>query len=163
MGVAMFLKVDGTTGESADSQHTGWTDIRSFSWGARQPAARSSGGGGNAGKANFDDLIVTAYMDKSTPAIMKYCASGKHLPKVEISSCKTGGKQIEFSRVTLEEVIVTLAQVAGTDDSDATDRLVMKYGFQAARVKKQYWEQNESGGKGAEVTMGWDVKKNTEM
>ena len=26
-----------------------------------------------------------------------------------------------------------------------------------------YWEQNENGGKGPEVTMGWDIKKNTEM
>ncbi|MFX1765863.1 type VI secretion system tube protein Hcp [Paraburkholderia sp. A1RI-2L] len=163
MGVAMFMKVDGATGESADKQHGGWSDIQSFSWGATQPAAMATGGGGNAGKANFDDLVVMAFMDKATPAIIKHCASGKHLSKVEISSCKTGGEQIEFSRVTLEEVIVTTARVVGAEANDATDRLMMQYGFQAARVKKQYWEQNANGGKGPEVTMGWDIKKNTEM
>ena len=34
MAIDMFLKVEGVTGESKDSNHTGWTDITSFSWGA---------------------------------------------------------------------------------------------------------------------------------
>ncbi|SUB69212.1 Hemolysin-coregulated protein (uncharacterized) [Pluralibacter gergoviae] len=37
MAIDMFLKVEGVTGESKDSHHTGWTDITSFSWG-RIPA-----------------------------------------------------------------------------------------------------------------------------
>lgn len=67
MGVAMFMKVDGVTGESADAQHKGWTDIQSFTWGASQPGAMASGSGGNAGKASFNDLVVAAYMDKGHP------------------------------------------------------------------------------------------------
>lgn len=31
MAIDMFLKVEGVTGESKDSNHTGWTDITSFS------------------------------------------------------------------------------------------------------------------------------------
>ncbi|KWZ53063.1 hypothetical protein WK57_29100 [Burkholderia ubonensis] len=163
MGVAMFMKVDGVTGESADAQHKGWTDIQTFSWGASQPGAMASGSGGNAGKASFNDLVVAAYMDKGAPAIIKNCASGKHLPSVEISACKTGGTQVEFMRVTLQEVLVTSAQVAGVDPGDVADRLLMHYGFQAAKVKKQYWQQNDNGGKGAEVLVGWNIKENTEM
>ncbi|KVP45282.1 Hcp family type VI secretion system effector [Burkholderia ubonensis] len=163
MGVAMFMKVDGVAGESADAQHKGWTDIQTFSWGASQPGAMASGSGGNAGKASFNDLVVAAYMDKGAPAIIKNCASGKHLPSVEISACKTGGTQVEFMRVTLQEVLVTSAQVAGVDPGDVADRLLMHYGFQAAKVKKQYWQQNDNGGKGAEVSVGWNIKENTEM
>ncbi|MGU7784993.1 Hcp family type VI secretion system effector [Burkholderia sp. PU8-34] len=163
MGVAMFMKVDGVSGESADAQHKGWTDIQTFSWGASQPGAMASGSGGNAGKASFNDLVVAAYMDKGTPAIIKYCANGKHLPTVEISACKTGGSQVEFMRVTLQEVLVTSAQLAGVDPGDTADRLLMHYGFQAAKVKKQYWQQNDNGGKGAEVSVGWNIKENTEM
>ena len=163
MGVAMFMKVDGVTGESADAQHKGWTDIQSFTWGASQPGAMASGSGGNAGKASFNDLVVAAYMDKGAPSIIKNCANGKHLSSVEISACKTGGTQVEFMRVTLQEVLVTSAQVAGIDPGDVADRLMMHYGFQAAKVKKQYWQQNDNGGKGAEVTVGWNIKENTEM
>ncbi|QKJ88975.1 hypothetical protein PMPD1_4068 [Paramixta manurensis] len=35
------------------------------------------------------------------------------------------------------------------------------YEFQADRVKFQYWEQSETGGKGAETRMGWDIKNST--
>lgn len=96
MAIDMFLKVEGVTGESKDSNHTGWTDITSFSWGASQPGNMSVGGGGGAGKVNFNDLHVNALIDKSTTAILKHCASGKHLTKVELSVCKAGGQQVEY-------------------------------------------------------------------
>lgn len=163
MGVAMFMKVDGVTGESEDSQHKGWTDIQSISWGASQPGAMASGSGGNAGRASFNDLIVVAYMDKGSAAILKNCVTGKHLPSVQISACKTGGTQIEFMSITLQEVLVTSAQITGVDPGDAADRLLMNYNFQAAKVKKQYWQQNDNGGKGAEVSVGWNIKENSEM
>lgn len=100
MAIDMFLKVEGVTGESKDSNHTGWTDITSFSSGASQPGNMSVGGGGGAGKVNFNDLHVNALIDKSTTAILKHCASGKHLTKVELSVCKAGGQQVEYTRIT---------------------------------------------------------------
>ena len=99
MAIDMFLKVEGVTGESKDSNHTGWTDITSFS-GARPSRNMSVGGGGGAGKVNFNDLHVNALIDKSTTAILKHCASGKHLTKVELSVCKAGGQQVEYTRIT---------------------------------------------------------------
>lgn len=60
-----------------------------------------------SGKVNFQDLSVQALIDKATPAVLKFCASGKHVAKVELSICKAGGSQIEYSRVVLEDVLVT--------------------------------------------------------
>ncbi|MDU5502956.1 MAG: type VI secretion system tube protein Hcp [Enterobacter sp.] len=144
MAIDMFLKVEGVTGESKDSNHTGWTDITSFSWGASQPGNMSVGGGGGAGKVNFNDLHV---------------ASGKHLTKVELSVCKAGGQQVEYSRITLEDVLVTSVQYTGADNGDTVG---VTYAFQAAKVKQQYWEQTTSGGKGAESSAGWNIKENKE-
>jgi type VI secretion system secreted protein Hcp len=96
MTVDMFMKVEGATGESQDSNHKGWTDIKSFTWGATQPNTMASGGGAGAGKVSFHDLAVVAAIDKAYPAVLKHCATGKHLAQVEISSCKAGGKQIEY-------------------------------------------------------------------
>lgn len=36
MAIDLFLKVDGVTGESNDSNHKDWTGIHSFSWQASQ-------------------------------------------------------------------------------------------------------------------------------
>ena len=49
MAVDMFMRVEGATGESKDSNHRNWTDIQSFSWGATQPNTMASGGGAGAG------------------------------------------------------------------------------------------------------------------
>lgn len=159
MAVDMFMKIDGANGESKDANHKDWTDIQSFSWGATQPGAITSGGGGGIGKANFNDLHVVARIDKASPAVMKHCANGKHLSKIELSLCKAGGTQIEYSKITLDDVLVTSVQIAADKESEA---VLVNYAFQAAKVKQQYWEQTDTGGKGAESLVAWDIKQNKE-
>ncbi|MDX3905800.1 MAG: type VI secretion system tube protein Hcp [Pigmentiphaga sp.] len=159
MAVDMYMKVEGASGESKDANHKDWTDIVSFSWGASQPGSMAAGGGGGIGKASFNDLHVVARIDRAAPAVMKHCASGKHLSKVEVSVCKAGGSQVEYSKITLEEVLVTSVQITGEKDSEA---VLVDYAFQAARVKQQYWEQTDKGSKGAESLVAWDVKQNKE-
>ena len=156
----MFMKIDGANGESKDSNHKNWSDIISFSWGATQPGNMASGGGLGAGKASFNDLHVVARIDKAAPAVMKHCASGKHLGKVELSVCKAGGQQVEYTKITLEDVLVSSVQLSGELNSES---VVVNYAFQAAKVKQQYWEQTEQGGKGAESLVAWDIKQNKEV
>ncbi|HYG45359.1 MAG TPA: type VI secretion system tube protein Hcp [Bordetella sp.] len=154
------MKIDGANGESKDANHKNWTDIISFSWGATQPGNMASGGGLGAGKASFNDLHVVARIDKAAPAVMKHCASGKHLSKIELSVCKAGGQQVEYSKITLEDVLVSSVQLSGEMNSES---VVVNFAFQAAKVKQQYWEQTEQGGKGAESLVAWDIKQNKEV
>ncbi|GAB1576077.1 Hcp family type VI secretion system effector [Bordetella petrii] len=160
MAVDMFMKIDGANGESKDANHKNWSDIISFSWGATQPGNMASGGGLGAGKASFNDLHVVARIDKAAPAVMKHCASGKHLSKIELSVCKAGGQQVEYTKITLEDVLVSSVQLSAEPKSEA---VVVNYAFQAAKVKQQYWEQTEQGGKGAESLVAWDIKQNKEV
>ncbi|CAM3917718.1 Hcp family type VI secretion system effector [Bordetella muralis] len=160
MSVDMFMKIDGANGESKDANHKNWTDIVSFSWGATQPGNMASGGGLGAGKASFNDLHVVARIDKAAPAVMKHCASGKHLSMIELSVCKAGGQQIEYTKITLEDVLVSSVQLTGEMNQES---VTVNYAFQAAKVKQQYWEQTEQGGKGPESVVAWDIKKNQEV
>jgi type VI secretion system secreted protein Hcp len=156
MAIDMFMLVDGVKGESADANHSGYSDVQNISWGASQ-AASISGGGGGSGKVSFSDLTVTAALDSATPAILKMCASGKHIPNVKISICKAGGTQIEYSTVVLKDVLVTSTQFTGAAGGESVG---IKYAFQAAKVEHHYWVQGKDGSKGAESQMGWDVKQN---
>ena len=160
MAVDMFMKVEGASGESQDANHKGWTNIDSFSWGATQPHSMASGGGAGAGKVTFHDLNVVARLDKANSAVLKHCATGKHLGKVEISLCKAGGSQIEFGKITLTDVLVTNVTYSG---ANAADAVMVNYSFQASQVKSQYWEQTNQGGKGAESQMGFSIKENKEV
>lgn len=156
MAIDIFQLVDGVGGESADSNHSGWSDIVSVSWGASQ-AASISGGGAGAGKVSFSDLTVTAYMDKATPTLLKMCASGKHIASLKLSFCKAGGTQVEHSTIVLKDVLVTGVQFAGTSGGE---QMQVNYSYQAAKVEHHYWVQGKDGSKGAETQMGWDVKGN---
>ncbi|MFS2222873.1 Hcp family type VI secretion system effector [Pantoea sp. B65] len=156
MSTDMYLKVEGVSGESKDSNHNGWTDITSFSWGATQQGNT----GGAVGKVNFSDLHITAPVDKSVTALIKYCATGKYVNKVELSLCRAGGQQIEFLKITLQDVLVTTVDFSGATKDD---KLAVTYCFQAAKVRQQYWETTSSGGKGAETSAGWDIKENREI
>lgn len=155
----MFMRIEGVSGESRDAKHTGWTDVTSFSWGAEQPGSMSTGGGGGAGKVNFNDLKVVAEIDKAAPILLKHCATGQHLAKVEISACKAGGSLMEYSRTTLEDVLITGVKFVGANNQD----VIIEYSFQAAKVKNQYWEQTDKGTKGAEVQMAFNIKENNTM
>ncbi|MBX9403043.1 type VI secretion system tube protein Hcp [Lysobacter sp. BMK333-48F3] len=160
MAIDMYMRVDGVVGEAKDANHRGWSNVRSYGWGAKQPGSMATGSGGGTGKASFNDLKVTAVIDKASPAILKYCANGRHLPSVEISVCKAGGTQVEYLRITLNEVLVTAVEHTADHDSDA---ILMDYTFQAAKVTKQYWEQTDQGTRGGESVLTWDIKQNREM
>jgi type VI secretion system secreted protein Hcp len=157
MSVDMFLQVDGVTGEATDSNHQGWLDIVTCTWGASQNAS-ISGGGGGSGKVQFNDLRIYSHVDKATPALIKYCASGKHIPKIKVSVCKAGGTQIEYATIVLKDAIVTGANLKG---ASANQLMGIEYSFQGAQVEHHYWKQSKDGTKGAESQMGWDIKANT--
>lgn len=131
-----------------NAAHSGWIDIESYSWGTR----RNSEGGG-VGKANYHNLSVHSLVDKSTAGLLMFASNGNRIKKVELSACKAGGGQMEYYRITLENVIV--AEILFHDNGVITS---VEYEFQADKVKFQYWEQGAIGGKGAETRMGWDIK-----
>lgn len=160
MSIDLFLKIEGIEGEAKDANHKGWITLSGFNWGASQPGNMQTGGGGGAGKVTWRDLTANALIDRSTPAILRYLSSGRHINKVEISACKAGDPQIEYMRITLEEVLLTNLTYNGTSGNE---QVGMTYSFQAARVRQQYWEQTEKGGRGAEIAAGWNIKENKEL
>src|SRR5436853_5263604 len=101
MAAALFLKVDGATGESKNSKYSGWTECESYSWQVNQASSMGSGGGGGVGLAAVRDLVVLATMDKVYPGLFLKCANGQHIPKVTLAAAKMGGSQIEYMRAEL--------------------------------------------------------------
>jgi len=154
-----YVKIAGIDGESKDSSHKGWIDVLSFSYGVSQSSSTFTGGGGGVGKASFDALTFTHYVDKATPNLMQYCASGKHIDTVEVACCKVGGGSKEYMRITLNDCIVTHAGPSGfSDDMRIKETVSISY----SKIKVEVKEQNANGSLGAAVTGTWDVKQNKE-
>ncbi|MDR1062971.1 MAG: type VI secretion system tube protein Hcp [Azoarcus sp.] len=86
----IYVKIEGIAGESQDASHKGWIDALGFSYLITQTSSEAFGGGLGVGRANFNALSFTHYVDRATSALFQYCAAGKHIPKVELSACKSG-------------------------------------------------------------------------
>ncbi len=150
----IFLKLDGITGESKDDKHKGEIDIQSFSWGVANSGSMSFGGGGGAGKASFQDINITKRADKSTPILMGSCAQGKHIAKGLITIRKAGGKQEEYYKISLEEILISSVTNSSTPDGTPIETVHMNY----SKIKFEYKEQNADGTVGGAVQFGYDVK-----
>lgn len=153
----LYVRIDGISGESKDSKHSGWIDALTIGYGVSQSFSGFTGGGGGVGKANFDSLTFTHYLDKSTPNLMQFCAAGKHIPNVEVSCCKVGDGSQEYVRITLNECLITSA---GPRGASSDIRLKESVSIAYAKIKVEVKEQKPDGSMGPAVTGTWDVKQN---
>ena len=159
MTIALYLKVEGADGESQDSAHKTWVDLDSFHWGCVQPHTAGTGGGMGAGRATFHDCSCVCSIDKAYAAVLGKCAKGDHIPKVTLSAAKAGGTQMEYFKITLEDVIVTSVDINGSEGAE----IKASYSFQASKIKSEYKEQTKSGTPGGSCEFGWNIKENVKM
>jgi len=158
MAVDMFLELDGIKGESTDSKHKDKMDILAWSWGLSNTGTFHHGSGGGAGKANFQDISVTKYIDKASADLMYHCASGKHIAKGSVIVRKAGDKPLEYLLIKFDKVLVTSVSTGG---SGGEERLTENITLNFAKVAVEYKIQDEKGaGKdGGQFT--WDIASNT--
>jgi type VI secretion system secreted protein Hcp len=157
--VDMFLKLTGIKGESKDHKHKDEIHIESFSWGMSQTGAHGTGGGGGAGKVNVHDISITKFVDKSSPALMLNCCSGKHIPEGLITVRKAGDKPLEYMKVKLIDLLVSSVQHAGHGSDLLTENVTLNF----AKFKVEYQEQKPDGSGAPAGDMGWDIKANEKM
>ena len=160
MAVDAFLKIGSLEGESRDSAKGKWIDVLAWSWGMSNSGSAHTGGGAGAGKVNVQDLSFTKHLDVSSPDLMLACCNGKHFPKATLTVRKAGENPLEYLMITLEELLVTSVSTGG---SGGEDRLTENVTLNFAKVKVDYAEQTEKGGKGATPKMGWDIAANQKL
>jgi len=159
MAVDMFINVQGIKGESQDSKHKDEIDVLSWSWGASNSGSMASGGGGGSGKVAVNDLSITKYVDKSSPELLKACASGSHIPQAVLTVRKAGGKSpLEYLKITLYDFLVSSVS---TGASGGEDRLTENATFNFSKVNFSYVEQKADGSAGANFPVTYDVKAHT--
>ena len=157
MAVDQFLKLDGIDGESHDSKHKNTIDVLAWSWGMSQSGTTHMGAGGGAGKVNVNDISVTKYIDKSSPALMIHTSNGKHIPKALLTVRKAGEKPLEYLKIEMEDIMITSVSTGG---SGGEDRLTENITLNFSKVKVMYTEQAKDGSKGAAPEYSWDIAAN---
>ncbi len=157
MAVDMFLKLTGIDGEAQDSKHKNEIDVLAWSWGISQSGSMHMAGGGGSGKASFQDISLTKYVDSSSTALLNACATGKHIDKGELFVRKAGGEQEEYITITMEECLISSVSTGG---SGGEDRLTENISINFAKVNMVYKPQTSKGGLTGVKTFNYDIKAN---
>lgn len=159
MAQDIFLKINGIDGESSDSAHKNEIEVLSWNWQILQEANMHTGSGGGSGKATVKDLQFSHFVDRSSPNLMKFCLTGKHIPEAKLVVRKAGGSPLEYLKITMTDVVITNVQPAGAIEEE---RIKEQVSLSFAKVKQEYTVQNQQGGSGGAVTAGYDIKLNKE-
>jgi type VI secretion system secreted protein Hcp len=157
MAVDMFLKLGDVKGESKDAAHKGEIDLLAWSWGVSNSGSTHTGGGGGSGKANFQDISITKYVDSASPKLLTACSKGTHYPEVTLVVRKAGDKPLEYLKIKLNEVLVTSYSTGG---SGGEDRLTENVSLNFAKFAVDYIPQDDKGGGTAAISSAFDIAAN---
>ncbi|MEJ8824232.1 Hcp family type VI secretion system effector [Variovorax humicola] len=160
MSQDIYLKLNGIEGESPDAAHKNEIEVLSFDWKIKQESTMHAGSGGGAGKATVEDLEFVHYVDRSSPNLMKYCLTGKHVPEAMLTVRKAGGTPLEYLKFTFTDVIITSVAPKGSNKDELRVLETVRLSF--SKVKQEYTVQNAQGGSGGAITAGYDIKGNKE-
>jgi len=128
----LFLKIDGIQGESLDRVHANEIDVLAWSWGATAPSVvRAGGAGAGAGKATFNDLTITKYVDASSPALVAAISTGKRITSLILTVRRANGapQGVDYFTLTLSDALVTGVSVSTSGGEDRmTENVTFNYG-----------------------------------
>ncbi|KAB7769635.1 Hcp family type VI secretion system effector [Xanthomonas maliensis] len=155
-----FLQIDTINGESNDSAHAKWIEIKSFSQDLMQPrsATASTSGGATAARVNLSPIEVVKSIDLASTALNQACANGTTFPKarIEFMRADKDGKAINYYLVELMNVLVH--RVTTTVDEEGMPQEVVQLSFGA--IKWTYQQQKPEGGVGGKAVAQWSATKN---
>jgi type VI secretion system secreted protein Hcp len=156
MSVDYYLKLDGIEGESEDEKNPNEIEVTSFSWGESQQGTMAFGGGGGAGKVQFQDVHLTARSNKASPKLSLACATGQHIKTAVLTVRKAGGGQEGYYKVTLTDVLVSSFQSAGSGGADAVpmDQFTLNFGA----IEFEYKPQKADGSLGSSQKIKYNLK-----
>lgn len=160
MALDMFLEIKDVKGESRDATYKGLIDILAWSWGVSNAGSAHVGGGIGSGKANFQDISITKYIDLSSSKLLESVSMGTHFPTAKIVVRKAGGKEkLEYYTINLKEVMVTSYQTGG---SGGEDRLTESVTLTFAQVEVKYQAQSKEGSKAGDTTFAYNIAENAQ-
>ena len=100
-------------------------------------------------------------MSKASAKLWLASATGQHLDEVTLVARKAGGKQEEYLKIKLTEVLVSSYQLGGSGHSEVVP--TEQYSLNYSKIEMNYKPQDAKGAMGSEVIAGYDVSANKKI
>jgi type VI secretion system secreted protein Hcp len=163
MSVNAYLWIKEVKGESKSeyqslNSHKGeWIDILDVNFSIHNRSGSSYGGGSGVGKADFGDISFVKRFDSSSPTLMTFCSTGKHIDSAEVKLFKTGGDKqdaTEYLTIVLTDCYITSLVPSGLTSGDGMESL----GLSFSKFDLTYAEQTKEGKKNVKGQFVFDQK-----
>jgi len=154
----LFIKIIGSDGNMIQGEATikgHENEIEAFSYG--QDITNCCGE--LVGKTTIGKFIANIQLNKASNILKGILIKGLHLKSVEVTARKSGGSQVDYYKIKMEEVIISQMTEGQPDLTKIPQEQVS---FNAARIGWTYYPQKNDGSPGTPVKFGWDIKKNIE-
>src|SRR3954462_5455912 len=116
----IFLSIGDIKGGSTVKGHKDEIELQSISLGGT--------GGAPSGKVKHAEIIVVKRIDKSSPALFKAAATGKHFQTAVITLRKAGGTQsANYLKFTMSTVIISSVTSAGHGSATPTEAITLNF------------------------------------
>jgi type VI secretion system secreted protein Hcp len=159
MALEFYLKLDGIDGESSDSKHKDWIEVTSYSHAVEQEGASRSGGGqSTVGRASFADFSVVKRLDKASPKLSKYCASGEHIKSAKMELCQATKDKHPYMKYELTDVVISSVKPSGHQTTDSFP--LEEVGMRFSKIAWEYTPMDAAGKVQAAQKANWDLKTN---
>lgn len=159
MSVDQFLKLDGIDGESQDAKHKKEIDVLAWSWGASQSGTTHMGGGSGAGKASFQDLSITKYVDSASHKLLKHVAKGTHVKEALLTVRKAGDTPLEYIKLLMKDCLISSVSGGGSGGEDRlTENITINFG----EFEYTYTPQKPDGSGDSPLPFKFDIAGNEE-
>lgn len=162
MAVDMFIKIGPLKGESRDAKYNGkdgWIDVLAFSWGASNSGTAHLGAGSGAGKANFQDLTITKYVDLASPDLLKGVSKGTHWDDAQLIVRKAGDNPLDYLVMDMKDVMVVGYSTGGSGGEDRfTESVTLNFDW----FNYKYTEQMKDGSAGSSPEFAWSIASQAE-
>lgn len=165
-----YAEIADHPGESTDSKHTGWVDIKQYLHALDQKISDSFAGSGapTAGESSHGYFWICKETDKTSPKLAVTMLQGKVIDKIVIEFCTQAGDKQTFSQITLENCVVGsihsvgAANPPGVDGGLAFTKPCEWVGFAYGKITWNYTEMDpETGNTVGNIESHWNRKDNT--
>src|ERR1700680_871044 len=95
----MFLKIQGVTGVTNDTDHKGEIEVVSWSWGMQAPTTIT---GTASAKVTLSELLVVKRVDQSSPTLMNFLRNHKAVTQAILTVRKAGSTPLEYFKIELQ-------------------------------------------------------------
>ena len=125
----VFLLLSDIPGDSLNASYKDHIDVLAWSWGLSNSSTTHVSSGFGDGKASFQDISLTKFIDKASPKLITRIANGVHIKEGTLFVTADVGQatQVLVTELKLEDIIVSSLSVSSSSNDQPAENTTLNF------------------------------------